>query len=162
MWYLYIIGGVVGCFIWGFVTKAVNENKGYDGGFWLGFFLGLIGLIIVLCKPSYSSQYSNYEYASLLSTAAKEENDRKLLSNGGWKCAKCGTVNPKTTGTCGCGNTRYSNESRVKAAEEAAKVKERDDQELLNLKKLKAYKELLDAGAITQEEFDKKKAELLN
>ncbi|MCR5202620.1 MAG: SHOCT domain-containing protein [Lachnospiraceae bacterium] len=31
-----------------------------------------------------------------------------------------------------------------------------------NITKIKKYKELLDAGAITQEEFDKKKNELLN
>ena len=31
-----------------------------------------------------------------------------------------------------------------------------------NLQKLKAYKDLLDSGVISQEEFDKKKTELLN
>lgn len=38
---------------------------------------------------------------------------------------------------------------------------EDSDDELENLKKLKMYKELLDSGAITQEEYDKKKAMLL-
>ena len=32
----------------------------------------------------------------------------------------------------------------------------------MNLKKLKAYKELLDSGAITQEEFEREKAKLLD
>lgn len=40
--------------------------------------------------------------------------------------------------------------------------KKKSDNELENLEKLKSYKELLDSGVITQEDFDKKKAELLN
>ena len=32
---------------------------------------------------------------------------------------------------------------------------------IINLKKLKKYKDLLDSGIIPQEEFDKKKKELL-
>ena len=38
-------------------------------------------------------------------------------------------------------------------------VESRDEME--NLKKIKEYKELLDSGIITQEEFDKKKTQLL-
>ena len=37
----------------------------------------------------------------------------------------------------------------------------REARELAHAQSLKAYKELLDAGALTQEEFDRKKAELL-
>lgn len=37
-----------------------------------------------------------------------------------------------------------------------------EDNELDNLKKLKEYKELLDSGVITQEEFEKKKERLMN
>ena len=38
---------------------------------------------------------------------------------------------------------------------------QREARELAHAQSLKAYKELLDAGALTQEEFDRKKAELL-
>ena len=44
------------------------------------------------------------------------------------------------------------------AVDEALK---REARELAHAQSLKAYKELLDAGALTQEEFDRKKAELL-
>lgn len=33
--------------------------------------------------------------------------DEKLLTKGGWKCSKCGKVNPQYTGTCSCGEARY-------------------------------------------------------
>ena len=44
--------------------------------------------------------------------------------------------------------------------EEKRKILE-SQSETDNVKKIKEYKELLDSGIITQEEFDKKKAELL-
>jgi uncharacterized membrane protein YeaQ/YmgE (transglycosylase-associated protein family) len=37
--------------ICGFITKSMNESKGYDGGFWWGFFLSIIGIIVVAVRP---------------------------------------------------------------------------------------------------------------
>ena len=37
--------------ICGFITKSMNENKGYDGGFAWGFFLSIIGIIVVAVRP---------------------------------------------------------------------------------------------------------------
>ena len=45
--FLYIIVAVI-C---GFITKSMNENKGYDGGFAWGFFLAVIGIIVVAVRP---------------------------------------------------------------------------------------------------------------
>ena len=45
--------------------------------------------------------------------------------------------------------------------EQEAKAKQSEADQLNNLKMLKEYKELLDAGVITQAEFDEKKAKLL-
>ena len=38
--------------IFGFITRAIADSKGYDGGFWWGFFLGLLGLIVVAVRPN--------------------------------------------------------------------------------------------------------------
>ena len=48
--------------------------------------------------------------------------------------------------------------------EKATNKEEKDElkEELNNVELIKKYKELLDSGAITQEEFDKKKSEILN
>lgn len=160
---VYFILVIVWGLIWGIATKTVNENKGYDGGFWLGFWLGFIGLIIVACK-SENHAVTNYSYAtsSLLSAAAKENDEKKMLSNGGWKCNKCGRVNPSYTGSCGCGMSKSDNETKKQAATEDVKAKEKNQQELDNIKKVKEYKELLDSGVISEEEFEKKKKELLD
>lgn len=47
MFLVYIIVGVI-C---GFITKSMNESKGYDGGFWWGFLLTIIGIIVVAVRP---------------------------------------------------------------------------------------------------------------
>jgi len=164
--FFYIIGVVIWGLIWGFATLHVNESKGYDGGFWLGFFLGFIGLIIVACKAN-NSYKNDYASSILLSEVTKESNDRRLLASGGWKCTRCGRVNPSYTGTCGCGGTKYGIqeikqiEPEVVKKPEVIKESVKNQQEIDNLKLIKEYKDLLDSGIITQEEFNLKKKQLL-
>ncbi len=41
------------CLIWGFVCESIAKNRGYknDHSFLWGFFLGIIGVIVVYSKP---------------------------------------------------------------------------------------------------------------
>ena len=41
----------ISCCIMGFVTKTISKNRGYYGGFWWGFLLGILGIIVVASKP---------------------------------------------------------------------------------------------------------------
>lgn len=98
----------------------------------------------------------------------------------GWKCRFCGRINAEYVGTCGCGKTKMesalwksntvgSEEVRpsveeVKSSIEEVKPKSEGTNtksQIENLELLKKYKELLDIGAITQEEFDSKKKEII-
>ena len=60
----YLIGAVIGGIIFGFICKAVVKSKGYpdelNKGFWWGFFLGWIGLIVCAVKPQYTQPYQQY------------------------------------------------------------------------------------------------------
>ena len=47
----YIVGGLISAVIFGLITKYINESKGYKGGFAWGFWLSIIGIIVVACKP---------------------------------------------------------------------------------------------------------------
>ncbi len=69
----YIVWGI----IWGFATKTVNENKGYEGGFWLGFFLGIIGFIIVACKSDLRQNTVNTQYPPINYSPTKTESERR-------------------------------------------------------------------------------------
>ena len=50
---IYLISAIIGLvvsIVFGCITKGINENKGYDGGFAWGFWLGWIGIIVVACR----------------------------------------------------------------------------------------------------------------
>lgn len=154
--FVWIFVAIIQGLIWGFVAQVVSENKGYEDGFFWGFFLGIIGIIVVACKPDNNSSYAS----ALLSKETEEESNKRLLRDGGWECT-CGRVNPSYTGTCACGKTKADAEAKKAEEKKAAEKKDKSEKELLNVQKLKSYKDLLDSGVITQEEFDKKKSELL-
>lgn len=103
---------------------------------------------------------------------------------GGWKCRFCGRTNADYVGTCGCGRTKE--ESRLKKntveemkpkteemkpkAEETKSIMEETKYrveknefsiQMERLELLKKYKELFDMGAVTQEEFENKKKEIM-
>ena len=99
-----ILLGLSRCLMWAEACKYNAYIKGHSAGTWefIGFLLGLLGLIIVLCLHDYS----------------KDKKDTPIFQTGS---------------------------SESDAADAILK-----------------YKNLLDQGIITQEEFDKKKTELLN
>ena len=138
------IGLINGC-LWGFATKTINENKGYEGGFAWGFFLGIIGLIVVLCR-------SSVDYTAF--TSSYSQSTQRQMPSGGWAC-DCGRVHNAYESSCVCGKTKYT----IRAAKAAAQAQQPPKENNITL--LRKYKELLDDGVITQEEFEAKKKQLL-
>lgn len=184
---LYFIIVIVQAIIFGFATKIVIENKGYDDNwFWWGFFFGIIALLVACAKPqninysSYSSQPSQPTYTSFqtsnssnLANAADKVRNEQLLAAGGWKCS-CGRVHASYVSSCSCGKSKgevkdaefkKKQEEERKQAElekqEEAKKKCETMDESSKVSAIKEYKELMDAGIISQEEFEAKKKQLL-
>ena len=91
--------------VFGLICRAISNGRGMKGGFWWGFLLGIIGVIVVAVRP----------------------NDKQEASN---------NVAPAVA---------FNNTS--------TRVSDSDE--------IKKYKELLDSGIITQEEFEAKKKQLL-
>lgn len=184
---MYFVVVLVQAIIFGFATKRVIEDKGYDDDwFWWGFFFGLIALVVALAKPqkidyfSYSGQpyqptYTSYQnaYGSNVSNAANKVHNEQLLTNGGWKCS-CGRVLASYVSSCSCGKSKSdvkNAELKRKLDEEArlAELKKQEETqaqatgmcESSKVSAIKEYKELMDAGIISQEEFEAKKKQLL-
>lgn len=87
---------------YGFLTKKVIQNKGYNAnGFLWGFFFGLTALIIVLILPV--REYETWD--EMQKREQEEALGEKLLAKGGWEC-QCGKVNASYVDTCTCGTTR--------------------------------------------------------
>ncbi len=88
----YAIDGV----IFGFITSYVASSKGYSDGFAWGFFLGLIGLLVVGFRPALQQEPAKeYKpmYNGALQISAKETQTK------GWTCS-CGAKNPYTLDYC--------------------------------------------------------------
>lgn len=139
--------------IFGVATNAIISNKGYDENwFWWGFFFGIIAMLVALSKPEYQPVFEEddgHSYFKNVSGDGKTD----------WKCS-CGRVNPGYTGTCACGKTQ----DEIRKAENEREIEQQRKEQLeksnLALDTLMKMKQLLDSGAITEEEFQQKKKEL--
>ena len=110
--------------------------------------------------------YSQYEINS---------KSNHLLEEGGWKCKNCGKIMAGYVGTCGCGCRKNetkedfklrNNKNKAPVDESSTTQKPKNDslkiqQEEKNIELIRKYKALLDEGAISQEEFEKKKKEIM-
>lgn len=60
----YAIGGLLASFIFGAICSAIASNRGMTGGFWWGFFLWVIGIIIVAVRPNEDQNNSSQQNAT--------------------------------------------------------------------------------------------------
>ena len=103
-----LIVGLIGACIFGAITKAINEQKGHEGGFWWGFFLGVTGIIIVALRQPY---YTNGYITSGNSICIPKKVGEKPIDmdapvpDGGWRCI-CGRAHAAYVSTCACGQAR--------------------------------------------------------
>ena len=149
-----IIAIIVGV-IWGFATQSVIYDKGYEENwFWWGFFFGLIALIVACAKPQ-NTDYTFNSHINYQNRLIQAQNE-KTLSEGGWKCA-CGNIHAAYVSSCSCGlNKREALTGQNNREEDPAITDEQS-----NISAIKEYKELMDSGVITPEEFEAKKKQLL-
>ena len=150
MWY-FIIGLIISI-IFGFVCKAIASSRGMEGGFWWGFFLSVIGIVVVAVRPN---EQASDRSRSTARTSSSFDPD-SYVPLGGWRCKNCGKPHYAYQSVCSCGATKE--ESTEKKEEKKTAVL--SESEVLAY--LKEYKELLSAGIISEEEFEKKKAQLLS
>jgi uncharacterized membrane protein len=50
---------IIGLIIMGIITRKLARKKGYEGYFWTGFFLNIVGLIYVAGLPDNRGSRSN-------------------------------------------------------------------------------------------------------
>lgn len=184
-WIPFAFGGlVVWAIIWGCITKAVSSSKGYDGGFAWGFFLGLIGLIVVACKPDNRPIYS--QRPNYAPTPSNTGNNSVVF------CRSCGTANSSNSTTCqSCGaklasisSLKYNNANSADSwkcpcgaknydyetschrcgklkSEVVGQAGKSEPQKSLT-DQLEELKKLQEQGLITEADFEAKKKQILN
>ena len=168
-WVCFLISGVV----FGFATSVVIQNKGYDESWFLwGFFFGIIALIVACAKPENRDRYNGTHTPALTHKTTED-----------WQCL-CGRTNTADAVICPCGLSKHmvlnaengqSQDVRPIQQEDPKRHEENkpsenepsENEEFQPMNEtdriymLKAYKELVDAGILSQEEFDAKKKQLL-
>ena len=73
-----LIGFIIWGVVWGYATKAVINNKGYDDNwFWWGFFFGFIALIVALTKPEYKKPTYENDVSYLTSVSINDTTSPK-------------------------------------------------------------------------------------
>lgn len=62
--FVYALALLLGSIVFGFVCKAIASGRGMHGGFWWGFFLWAIGVIVVAVRPNENQVNSQQQNAS--------------------------------------------------------------------------------------------------
>lgn len=87
---------LLGNIIFGIISHIIAKQKGYTGGFWWGFFLSVIGLIVVACR-------TDKKLLEGLNRPLIVENGSKPLNT--WTCPECSTDVSESEAqcpVCGC------------------------------------------------------------
>lgn len=178
-WFGYALGSLAVCVILGFVTKHINESKGYSGGFAWGFWLNLIGVIVVACKPDNRS-YTQREYQPMYPQAQVQEktwrcsncghensdklnyclkcrSDRFVVQSKKITCPYCGASNNEKNTVCFACHKSLTEKNDPKAGVSTQTTS--SDKEPVAL--IKQLADLHSQGILTDEEFETKKTELL-
>ena len=98
----------------GIACRSIVKSKGYpdqlNHGFLWGFFLGIIGIIVCVCKPYYGMNggpyYGGQPYNGMPNDGQYYEPFGPQPGSRDWYCS-CGAPNPPDSRIClYCGNTR--------------------------------------------------------
>ena len=163
---LVIVGYLILAIICGIISKSISSNRDMEGGFLWGFFLGIIGIIVVAVRPKDTKNN-------------QKDVPRIFYCN---HCKK--TYSCESQGSCpDCENMLIPTEYLLSewnnfSQEKKEKIKvlfserkhllnsEKDNQTVEGIKsdlytEITQLKKLFDDGIITQEEFEEKKKQLL-
>lgn len=136
----------------GIITSVINKKKGYDGGFCWGFFLGVIGIFIVVMRNDKKDN-------DVMDREEVARENRKFLNeHDGWECPCCNRLHGLFETRCTCGfslNEETVNEEEKKNKDASIKAAQ-SEAELIT-----KYKDMLDNGLISEEEFSEKKKKIL-
>lgn len=170
---LYIVQGL----IFGLAAQHIAESKGYNTGFIWGFFLGVIGLVVVGLKPTIVETYQPVNRSTNISVSSSTSSP-SASSSGEWLC-ECGNQNAASLTYCTrCGREKI-NTKKIACPHCGAKNKETNKVcfacgksmtvltatepvqsiEMANL--LEKLAELHQKGILTDEEFQQKKDDII-
>ncbi len=85
----------------GFITRAINNGKGRGGGFAWGFWLGLIGIIVVACRPAKKANTTDRSGDN--PPPRPDALEMMAVDSQMWFCPGCGRPHSSAEDFCYCG-----------------------------------------------------------
>lgn len=191
---MFWIGYLIGCLLIGAICYAIMQNKGYEqptGWFFAGFFLGLLGLILVLVQPKQEQKPIKPTASSLAQESAMRAGAVRckscghLNSSSAKRCEKCGTSllsfgnsGREDNWKCSCGALNYSYETSChrcgKSKSDCKPIKRRPvskpavsqtptaaPAQKSITDQLEELKKLQEQGLISEADFEAKKKQIL-
>lgn len=168
-WIFYIVGAIIVSFICASISDTISSNRGMAGGFWWGFFLWIIGIIVVAVRPSDQTKQSDalantahIFYCSACNQIFSGTIDKKIEI-----CPKCGSVLLETSVLRKTWDSlSKENRQQMRRAFTQGQYLKGDHTQMIPpavsaADEIEKFKGLLDRGVISQEEFDAKKKQLL-
>ena len=174
---LVIVSLLIFNIICGAISEKINREKGYDGGFAWGFLLCILGIVVTAVRP-----YRQY--------IKVKNNTVSEVPHIFW-CAGCGSTFSSNDSrhtecpTCKCKlkettipaedwrklrdveklqlKREFANGKHIKSSLNNDNNKEKTDSSSFSkADEIRKFKDLLDEGAITEEEYERAKAKLLS
>lgn len=115
--FLYVILGLGGMLVSGFISKYIASAKGHEGGFWWGFFLGAIGWMVVGLRGDFLHFIPSGTVASLGAATLAGSGKAAGPEGEAWACS-CGAKNFQGRKTCWvCGKEKVEAQQQPPAAQ---------------------------------------------
>lgn len=94
-----LVGNAIGL---GFVTRAIGNKKNRPGCFWWGFWLGVIGLLVVVCRRA-KKRVDTYDRSGDNPSPRPDALELMEADSEMWFCPGCGRAHPSAENACLCG-----------------------------------------------------------
>lgn len=168
--FIYVICVLTISLFFGWISASISKKRGMSGGFWWGFFLWIIGIIVVALLPADTKKQEEFLDNSLhiYYCAHCEKTYSGVSDKKNDSCPNCGSLLLETTILRDTWQSfSGGKKEQIKKAFAAGQYLRHPALSSVHItvvdgaEEIKKFKELLDEGIITQEEFDTKKKQLL-
>ena len=174
---LVIVSLLIFNIICGAISEKINREKGYDGGFAWGFLLCVLGIVVTAVRPYRQTNETRNNNVSDVPHifwctgcgSTFSSNDSRHTECPTCKCKLKETTIPREDWR------RLSDVEKLQLKKEFAKSKhiksslyndnnkeKTDSSSFSKADEIRKFKDLLDEGAITEEEYERAKAKLLS
>ena len=135
---VFIVAIILGV-ICGFITKSMNESKGYEGGFAWGFWLNVIGIIVVAVRPYHQNNGLVHKYEERTTEYYDTYNREQKM-----------TQNERDTPYVDPNYKRYANELQINESDKKFVLFHGSEQQIFSFSVLSGFEVLVNDEKVSE------------